>query len=455
MTTTPTLEKPESVFDESAYSDLLTRRQRKARIGQAILLAVLVVAVGALTTLIYTVVNDSFGLTAVVNQTEPEVVLAEAGFDPDAVTLGDLEYDELVDILASGVSRNVGRRLEREQRFYEDRLVFEEQADWDALCAGDDPVPGCTAPARDRASVLNLVEERLVEPTIVATYELVPSLFDRESIEAEIAAEYPDARPQFRSWLSGRFITSPQSDDPQFAGVRTAIFGSLWVIAVTILFSVPVGVGAAIYLEEFAPRNRVTRIIQTNINNLAGVPSIIYGMLGLAILVRTLGPIMSGSFLGGEGAAENGRTILAAGLTLGLLILPIIIIASQEAIRAVPNSLRQAGLALGATRWQTVRSHVLPVAFPGIMTGTILAVARAVGETAPLIVVGASTFITTDPTSVFSKFTVLPIQIFQWTSRPQDEFRNLAAAAILVLLALLLTLNAGAVILRNRYSRKA
>ncbi|MFP5331040.1 MAG: PstA family ABC transporter permease, partial [Acidimicrobiia bacterium] len=194
-----------------------------------------------------------------------------------------------------------------------------------------------------------------------------------------------------------------------------------------------------------------------NINNLAGVPSIIYGMLGLAVLVRTLEPLTSGALFLGEGGrvSENGRTILSAGLTLGLLILPIIIISAQEALRAVPRSLRQAGMALGATKWQTTRSQVLPVALPGILTGAILAVARAIGETAPLIVVGASTFINVDPSGPFSKFTVLPIQIYQWTARPQDEFRSIAAAAIIVLLVLLLTLNAAAVILRNRYSRRA
>jgi phosphate transport system permease protein len=194
--------------------------------------------------------------------------------------------------------------------------------------------------------------------------------------------------------------------------------------------------------EEFAARNRVTDLIQTNINNLAGVPSIVYGMLGLAIFVRVLEPL------------TQGRTVLSAGLTLGLLTMPVVIISSQEAIRAVPDSLRHAGLALGATRWQTVRSQVLPVAMPGILTGTILAVARAIGETAPLILVGAASFITFDPTGLFSKFTALPIQIFQWTTYPQEEFRNLAAAASLALLIMLLVLNAAAVLLRNRYSRR-
>ena len=217
-------------------------------------------------------------------------------------------------------------------------------------------------------------------------------------------------------------------------------------------FAVPVGVGAAIYLEEFAKPSRINGLIQTNINNLAGVPSIIYGMLGLAVFVRIMEPITSGSIFGDY--APNGRTILAAGLTLGVLTLPVVIISSQEAIRAVPNSLRQGGMSLGATKWQTVRSHVLPVAIPGILTGTILAVARAIGETAPLILVGAAGFITATPSGPFSQFTALPIQIFQWTALPQPEFRSLAAAASLALLILLLTLNAAAVILRNRYSRR-
>jgi phosphate transport system permease protein len=212
---------------------------------------------------------------------------------------------------------------------------------------------------------------------------------------------------------------------------------------ITVLFAVPVGVGGAIYLVEFAKPSRFNDFVQTNINNLAGVPSIIYGMLGLAVFVRVLEPV------------TQGRTILSAGLTLGLLTLPVVIISSQEALKAVPDSLRHAGLGLGATKWQTVRAQVLPVAMPGILTGTILAVARAIGETAPLILVGAAGFITSDPTGPFSAFTALPIQIFQWTSFPQEEFRNIAAAASIALLLLLLTLNAVAVILRNRYSRRA
>jgi len=309
---------------------------------------------------------------------------------------------------------------------------------------------------RSQEEVLGLVLERVVKPTIVGTWSLIASLTERSAIELEVA-KIPNATLEFRSWLSPDFVSQPQSSIAEVAGVRTAILGSLWTILITILFAFPVGVAAAIYLEEYAGDTWLNRIIQTNITNLAGVPSIIYGMLGLAIFVRALEPLTSGSAFGVGAGGEttlNGRTILSAGLTLGLLVLPVIIIAAQEAIRAVPRSLRQASFGLGATRWQTVWSHVLPNALPGILTGAILAVSRAIGETAPLVVVGASTFITADPDGPFSKFTTLPIQIYQWAARPQDEFRNLAAAAIVVLVVLLLALNATAIVLRNRFSRR-
>jgi phosphate transport system permease protein len=370
--------------------------------------------------------------------------------------LADLSKAELVDVLAASISSGLGRRLERDQLFFEDKLVFETPDGYNQACAADPPASACSLPARDQEDVYHLVVERVVRPDVVAAWTLADSILRRPAVLAEAQADHPNAEVEFRSWLSGTFITSPQSSTPEFAGVRTAILGTLWVIVITILFSFPVGVGAAIYLEEYATDNRLNRLIQTNINNLAGVPSIIYGMLGLAIFVRALERITSGSSLGlvQDAATANGRTILSAGLTLGLLILPIIIISAQEAIRAVPNSMRQASLGLGATQWQTIWHHVLPSAFSGILTGTILAMSRAIGETAPLVVVGASTFITVDPDGPFSKFTVLPIQIYQWTSRPQAEFRNIAAAAIIVLLVLLIALNASAVLLRQRFSRR-
>jgi phosphate transport system permease protein len=240
---------------------------------------------------------------------------------------------------------------------------------------------------------------------------------------------------------------------PEVAGVRTALLGSLALILITIVVAFPIGVGAAIYLEEYASQNNwLNRVIQTNIDNLAGVPSIVYGILGLALFVRTLEPLTSGAIFGIE--RGNGRTILSAGMTMALLILPIIIINAQEAIRTVPDSLRQASYGLGATRWQTIWSHVLPYALPGIMTGTILAISRAIGETAPLIVVGSSTMVTSDPTGPFSSFTALPIQIYNWTMRPQPAFQHIAAAAIIVLLIALLSLNAVAIMLRNRFTKR-
>ena len=435
-------------------------RRRREGLAKFVFAFVLILAIGSLATLLYTIVNSAFGLTSVVNEVDPSDLVAEMGHDPSIVALSGLSYDELVNLLETRISRGAGRRLEREQRFYEDRLIWESPAVFAELCASDEPPAGCDSPPRDHSNVLQMVNERIVEPTVFEAWPLVDSLTRREAIEAQITStEYqsanPGARSEFRAWLNWQFVTSPQSPDPEVAGVRTAILGSLWVIAITVLFAFPVGVGAAIYLEEYAKPNRFNRIIQTNINNLAGVPSIIYGMLGLAIFVRALEPLTSGSAFAPDGLSlvENGRTVVSAGITLGLLILPIVIIASQEALRAVPNSIRAAGLALGATRWQTVRKHILPIALPGILTGAILATARAMGETAPLVVVGASTFIVQDPTGPFSKFTVLPIQIFQWTTRPQVGFQEIAAAAILVLLVLLLTLNATAVILRNRYAR--
>jgi phosphate transport system permease protein len=370
--------------------------------------------------------------------------------------LDDLPHEALVGILRQHVSRGLGRRLEREQRFCENVLVFDTADNYRSACAAPDAPSGCTDPPRSQNNVYHLVLDWVVRPDVVQTWSLVDSLFRQREIAEAARAQHPNAVLQFRTWLTADFITSPQAAEPELAGVRTAIMGSLWVILITIVFSFPIGVGAAIYLEEYARPNAINRFIQTNINNLAGVPSIIYGMLGLAIFVRLLVNITSGAVFGANDAdtTANGRTILSAGLTLGLLILPIIIINAQEALRAVPNSLRMASYGLGGTKWQTIWSHVLPNAMPGILTGTILAMSRAIGETAPLVVIGASTFITADPNGPFAKFTTLPIQIYQWTSRPQGEFRNIAGAAIIVLLALLLSLNATAVVLRNRFSRK-
>ncbi len=243
--------------------------------------------------------------------------------------------------------------------------------------------------------------------------------------------------------LSGQFLTdTPSRVDPSSSGIAPAITGTLYLMGVCAAFIIPVGVASAIYLEEYANRERwFNRFVEINIQNLAAVPSIVYGVLGLAFLVR--GPL------------SLGAVVVAGGLTLGLLVLPVVIVAGREAIRAVPPSIREGSMALGATKWQTIWKQVLPAAVPGIATGTILALSRAIGETAPLIVVGATAFATTASTSLFDgTFSALPIQIFGWTADPNKDFKALAAAAIIVLMLILLAMNAVAVWLRNRYEQK-
>ncbi len=375
----------------------------------------------------------------------------------DVQTLEDMSLDGLVVTYRDNVSAGRCRAVEREQKFYTNFLICDDPESYKAACLSDNPPTGCTSDPRNKQDLEILVQTDVIKPRILQSWFLYPSIFEREAIVLEASENLPNAEVKFRSWLSADFITNPQSSTSELAGVRTALLGSLWVVFIAISVAFPLGVAAAIYLEEYATADKwYNRVIQTNINNLAGVPSIIYGMLGLAVFVRFLEPITSGAFFGAveAGTTANGRTVLAGGLTLCLLGLPIIIIAAQEAIKAVPPSLKQASMGLGATKWQTIWNHVLPNALPGILTGTILTMSRVIGETAPLVVVGASTFITTDPTGPFSKFTSLPAQIFQWTTRPQDTFRNIAGAAIIVLLVLLLLLNTAAIILRNRFSRE-
>ncbi|MEQ9105371.1 MAG: phosphate ABC transporter permease PstA [Rhodothermales bacterium] len=239
-------------------------------------------------------------------------------------------------------------------------------------------------------------------------------------------------------WLDADFLTNFPSRNPEEAGIKSAIWGSLWMMGLTALMAVPVSVGAALYLTEYASKNRFYRIVQLNIANLAGVPSVLYGILGLGLFVRFM-------------ALE--RSILAGALTMTLLIMPVLIISAQEALKAVPSGIRESAYALGATRSQVIWSHLLPIATPGIMTGIILSLSRAVGETAPLIMIGALTFIAFLPESVMDPFTVLPIQIFNWTSRPQAEFQEIAAAAIVVLMVFLFLMNLSAISLRNYFER--
>ena len=398
----------------------LPARHRTGAIGRAIFQLSTIAGILALTALLYKIVDQSFGWVAL------EYAVPPASLAVGGVALEDLPKEELVRILEQRVSKGLWRNLNR------------------------------TTQVADlgRDQVYDLVSEHVLKQSVLKTYSLTESIFHWKAIQQETANQGENIELKFMSWINPKFIAAPQDSDPLYAGVRTAVLGTLWTILITILVAFPLGVGAAIYLEEYARDNLLNRMIQTNINNLAGVPSIIYGMVGLAIFVRALEPLTSGTVFGlADPTTANGRTIISAGLTLALLILPLLIINAQEALRAVPNSLRSASYGLGATRWQTIWHHILPKAIPGILTGTILSVSRALGETAPLVVVGASTFISLDPSGPFSKFTTLPIQIYQWTSRPQDEFRNIAAAAIIVLLVLGLSLNAAAILLRNRFSR--
>ena len=241
-------------------------------------------------------------------------------------------------------------------------------------------------------------------------------------------------------WLSVHLLTDYPSRHPEQAGLRAAIFGTVWIMGLTAAFTVPIGVGAAVYLEEYAPKNWLTGILEVNISNLAGVPSIVYGLLGLGLFVQLM---------------SLGKTVIAGAMTLTLLVLPIVILASREAIRAVPNTYREAAYGLGADKWQVVKGVVLPSAFPGILTGTILAMSRAIGEAAPIVVISGLVYLTFVPTSPLDRFTALPLQIFNWASRPQDDFRSLAAAGIIVLLAVLLSMNAVSIVLRNRYQTRS
>jgi len=413
------LREPKRIFEDN-----LTTRQRTGKVWQVIFLLATIIAIISLTLLMINIIDSVFGYVIIDSEIDP------ASLAIDGVPIEEQTSEQLTEIMRANLSKGAFNKLNTEKPFTE----------------------------RKRSEIYALVEERILKEDILESWSLGDSLLKKEKILKEYAViqvEHPRARLKFISWLTKDRLTRPQSSEVMTAGIRTAILGSLWTILITIIFAFPIGVGAAIYLEEYAGQHWINRVIQTNINNLAGVPSIIYGILGLAIFVRSLESLTSGAIFGYvDPITANGRTILSAGLTLGLLVLPLIIINSQEAIRSVPQSLRNAGYGLGATKWQIIWAHVLPNAMPGILTGTILAISRAIGETAPLVVVGASTAISFDPSSVFSKFTTLPIQIYQWTARPQPEWRHLAGATILVLLVLLLGLNAVAIVMRNKLSRK-
>lgn len=283
--------------------------------------------------------------------------------------------------------------------------------------------------------MVNRIDGRLTKNKIVKGLFFTATLFTSIILIVLLYRIISQGAP----YLSWDFLQNFASRRPEQAGIKAAVIGTIWMMAVVVPTAAIFGVGSAIYLEEYAKKNALTRWIQMNISNLAGVPSVVFGLLGLTIFVRLFG---------------FGNSILAAGFTMALLVLPVIIVASQEAIRAVPNELKEASYGLGATKWQTISRVVIPYAIPGIATGSILAFSRAIGETAPLIVVGIPTFVAFLPSGVFDSFTALPMQIYNWTSRPQVDFHNLAAAGIIVLLVVLIIMNSIAVWIRNRYQSR-
>ena len=284
--------------------------------------------------------------------------------------------------------------------------------------------------------------------TVFQVLLLLSLLFSLAVLAVLITDVLVTAMPVFQS-RGVDFLTSPLSSDPSKAGIVQGLFGTFMIAILVSIFAFPIGIATAIYLEEYAPDNPLTRFINVNIRNLAGVPSVVYGLLGLTVFVAFFAAVGAGS----------GRNLLAAMTTLGVLVLPIVIITSSEALRAVPNAIREAGYGVGASRWEVTSKLVLPAAVPGILTGTVLALARALGETAPLLLIGGVVGGFSTPTGasivqqLTGSFTALPLTVFQWSKQPQEEFRALAAAAIVVLLVVTLMANAIAIVLRNRYER--
>lgn len=411
-------------------------RKTRAGIWNTIFLVSTLIGVLSLVTLVVSILDSCFGY-----------VVTEASVDPSDVGINDVKklpqktQEELVQLIKEArandyITENRYNILESEKPLVK----------------------------RSTDELLQVIGKEILQVKIKKSWSLYDSLTKGDQIKADAGQNYPDGVLQFRSWINADFLAGDQTSDPQTDGIRGAIIGSLWIIFIAILFALPIGIGAAIYLEEYAKDTRFNRFIQTNIYNLAGVPSIIYGMLGLAIFVVLMGGATSGQIFGAKDVMGVqtpdgqmhyfGRTVFSAGLTLGILILPIIIINTQEALKAIPQSLRYSSYGVGATKWQTIWHHVIPAALDRILTGTVFAISRAIGETAPLVVVGASTFLTIDPSGLFSKFTTLPMQVYTLSKLPQDENRKLAAAAIIVLLILLLGLNTVAIIFRNRIKKQ-
>jgi phosphate transport system permease protein len=447
----------ERIKNEESFLSGLRNRHLQGTIWKYFFQAAIVIGIVALLTLMFNVVNRIVGLVAVREIVDPATLA-------DGRDLESLSAEELARIYSeyrlTGANTDGGRVFLRDNVIGRDTFQANPQAPMSQLLPNADLPPEVgaltfselqpadtqviLAAAAGQITLLDAVITEIVGREILEAWTFTESTFNRAAIEERVASneDWAGAQLEWRSWLNPQFLTTRMTTIAADSGVRAALLGSLVTIALTVLIAFPLGVGTAIYLEEYSTGNSwFENFIETNIRNLAGVPSIIYGLLGLAIFVRALASI------------TQGRTIISAALTMALLILPVIIINAQEALRAVPPSIREASFGLGATRWQTIWNQVLPAAMPGILTGTILGMSRAIGETAPLIIIGAATFIATDP-GLTSRFTVLPIQIYTWTKDPRQGFSEIAAATIVLLLIVLLLFNATAIILRQRFRRK-
>jgi phosphate transport system permease protein len=449
---TPALDQS-ALRHEDSFIRGLRNRHRLGAIWKRFFQAAVVFGLIALLLLAVNVLNRVFGYVAIVNRIEPSSLSDRPLEELSAEELGKILIESagasfnprigLANLIPGGLgTQNSNYIANRENPIGE--LIPSVPAEYAAIPLGEITSEQATSILSTIASqedLLDLIKLYVVGEKIGATWSLTESLFNRAAID-EYAAANPNAKIEFRNWLSLTFLSNRMSDNPLVSGIRIALLGTVWVLVFTILVAFPLGVGTAIYLQEYSTGDTwVERIIETNIRNLAGVPSIIYGLLGLAIFVRVLEPI------------TQGRTVISAALTMSLLILPIIIINAQEALRAVPPSLREASFGLGATKWQTVWRSVLPAALPGILTGTILGMSRAIGETAPLVIIGAATFIATNPDGPLARFTVIPIQIYNWTKDARPGYGEVSAAAIVLLLIVLLTFNAIAIYLRQRFRR--
>ena len=478
--------------DDTTYRKQLAARQGAGYRWQLFFLGATLIGLVVLVVLLLSILNQSFGLIAVRERVSTESIA-------NGRPLESLSVTELGDVLKSNLSKGklqgaflqfvAGNNIDRTKlgtaklsELLPNKVLATGLGDKKFTELTPDDLTKVITDNVSSENLVSYVKSEVIGREVLQNWSFIESISNRPAIEQlvkdrangtgfaatltqkqmdEQKKAYASAHLEFHSWLSSEFLAAPNSTSPADAGIRGGLVGTLWVIGLTMLIATPLGVGAAIYLEEYAKDAafsrsplivRLNEIIETNIRNLAGVPSIIYGLLGLVLFARILFPLTSGEMFGVQDG--RGNTILSASLTLALLILPVIIINAQEAIRSVPRSIREGSYGMGATKWQTVWRTVLPAAIPGIMTGIILSLSRAVGETAPLVVVGAAVFLSKDPNGPFQPFTTLPIQIFNWTEQPSDQFRAAAAAGIVVLLVLLLALNATAIILRQRFSRR-